>query len=407
LRRPVTSLQPKPPDPPEGLTPELLAAYDATRSKQARGVVCHFPWTTLNFDQEGRATACCYNRKHVLGRYPVDSLEDMWAGTKAEELRGYIARAELSHGCEGCRNQLLARNFDGVLARNADHYAVPNRRHPPMPSAFEFELANTCNLECIMCSGYFSSSIRRNRERRPPQTSPYDATFVEQLVPFLPHLRFTRFLGGEPFLIGIYYEIWDQILKHNPSLEVSITTNATVLKPRTRKILESLQSHIVVSIDALSRTRYEQIRVNADYDSVFDNVEFLRRLTVAKGTSMSFAVCPMTINWDEMPAIVDYCNAHDIEVHFNTVTWPSNLSLRDAGPIELERVESGLSTFDPPGGTVIERANRNAYVSLVSQIAYWRQQSVSTVVEISNQMRRSPRLPTDPDQPLLRRSGAD
>jgi molybdenum cofactor biosynthesis enzyme MoaA len=266
-----------------------------------------------------------------------------------------------------------------------------------MPRAFEFELANTCNLECIMCSGYFSSSIRRNREGRPPQSSPYDTAFVEQLIPFLPHLKFTRFLGGEPFLIGIYYEIWDQILKHNPHLEVSITTNGTTLKNRARNILDSLKAHIVVSIDAITRDRYEHIRVNADYDTVFANVDYLRQLTASKGTSMSFAVCPMTVNWDQMPEMVAYCNAQEIEIHFNTVTWPSHLSLRDAGPVELERVEAHLASFDPPEGTALERANRAAYLSLVSQISYWRMQSVSTVIEISNQTRRSPRGPSLPE----------
>jgi MoaA/NifB/PqqE/SkfB family radical SAM enzyme len=47
------------------------------------------------------------------------------------------------------------------------------------PSMLELELNNTCNLECVMCIGELSSSIRKNREKLPAIRSPYDEAFVE------------------------------------------------------------------------------------------------------------------------------------------------------------------------------------------------------------------------------------
>jgi MoaA/NifB/PqqE/SkfB family radical SAM enzyme len=370
------------------LTPELISAYNATRRTADTGVLCHFPWTTINFDQSGRATACCYNRTHVLGTYPQDTIESMWYGPKADELRGFIERNDLQHGCQSCLDQIVGRNFVGTLARGADHLAVerqaktwheqrawPKREHASLPKLVEFELHNTCNLECIMCSGRFSSSIRRNREQLPPSRSPYDAAFVSELVPFLPHLKAARFLGGEPFLINLYYDIWERIIVHNPELDVSITTNATVLTRRAMDVLDQLRCRIIVSIDSVVKQTYEQIRVNARYDEVMRNVQYLLDLTRRKQTSMSFAVCPMTVNWHDIPETVAHCNERDIHVYFNTVTWPPDLTLQNLTSSELDGIDRYLSGFELGTATYVQRANRAAYLSLINQVRHWQSMS--------------------------------
>jgi MoaA/NifB/PqqE/SkfB family radical SAM enzyme len=79
-----------------------------------------------------------------------------------------------------------------------------------MPKVMEFELSNECNLECVMCNGSFSSSIRKNREKLPPIISPYNDDFVNELDAFIPHLTDAKFLGGEPFMIEIYLKIGNE-----------------------------------------------------------------------------------------------------------------------------------------------------------------------------------------------------
>jgi MoaA/NifB/PqqE/SkfB family radical SAM enzyme len=83
--------------------------------------------------------------------------------------------------------------------------------HINYPRVMEFELSNECNLECVMCNGYFSSSIRKNREKLPASVSPYNDQFVDELDQFIPHLTDAKFLGGEPFMIDIYLKIWERI----------------------------------------------------------------------------------------------------------------------------------------------------------------------------------------------------
>jgi MoaA/NifB/PqqE/SkfB family radical SAM enzyme len=366
------------------LSPELLRDYNAARETDDPSLLCHFPWTTLNFDQWGRATACCYNRTHVLGMYPQDSLESIWFGDRARALRGYIRDNDFSHGCDACMQQIAGRNFHGTRARGADRFASKDtialwedaagadpRARERMPKVFEFELQNTCNLECVMCWGDLSSAIRKNREKLPALASPYDAEFVRQLEPFLPHLREARFLGGEPFLIALYYDIWERIVALNPALDVVITTNGTVLKDRTKDVLERMNCRIVVSIDSLRKEIYERIRVNARFHEVMHNFRWLLDLVRRKGTSMSIAVCPMTVNWRELPDIVAQCNAWEVHAYFNTLVWPESLSLPALPREELREVHRYLGSFEVPSGTYVQKCNRACYRSLVDQVGHW------------------------------------
>ena len=69
-----------------------------------------------------------------------------------------------------------------------------------------------CNFECIMCDGVASSRIRKRREKCPPLLCPYDERFLDDLDEFLPHLRWARLYGGEPFLSSENYRVWSNTL---------------------------------------------------------------------------------------------------------------------------------------------------------------------------------------------------
>jgi MoaA/NifB/PqqE/SkfB family radical SAM enzyme len=377
-----------------GLDRKLIAEYNATRGATDRSVLCHAPFTSVNFDQTGRANACCYNRAHVLGVYPRDNLKDMWFGAAAEELRRYIREDSLEGGCHMCRLQLDARNFAGFKGKFYDKYAPdPSRkantflkrllgsRTVAMPKVMEFELENTCNLECIMCNGYFSSAIRKNREKRPPQASPYDRRFVEQLIDFMPHLEEMKFLGGEPFMIGIYYDIWEEVTRVNPAVKIHITTNATTLNPRTKKLLETMLSagldvSLCVSIDSVKKETYEKIRVGASFEAVMENIAWLLDYTRRKksGARLSFAVCPMVVNRREMPDLVRFANERDVTVFFNTVINPPEQSLRYLAYEDLEALLLDYERRVPAQETEVEKINHAYFVGLVNQLKAWKEE---------------------------------
>lgn len=365
---------------------EVLQAYNAARQCVDKGAICHAPESSMYFGRDGLVSACCYSRSSACGRYPDQTIEEIWTGAQAQSMRAAMRRNELPRGCELCADQFHARNFTGFLAHQFDQNARPPanpgllsragallqpRKFRLYPVRLEFELSNKCNLECSMCSGFFSSSIRANREKLPPLQQTYDKALVRQLIPFLPHLTQAKFLGGEPFLVDLYYEIWDHLIELNPKCTVSITTNGTVYTEKVKRVLDKLNCEIVVSLDSVTKATYESIRKNATLERTIGNLESFSAINRLKNKPLTLAICPMTSNWREIPELVSFANERGMRVFFNTVVFPAAYSLK-ASPRSMQREIAELYRSSLPGPrTEIESANRDVLEGFCRQIEYW------------------------------------
>ncbi len=76
---------------------------------------------------------------------------------------------------------LKSNNFTFLKSLDYDFFQKSKNDVVIRKFEFEFEFENTCNLECIMCSGELSSSIRKNIEHLEPFENKYNANFLEQL----------------------------------------------------------------------------------------------------------------------------------------------------------------------------------------------------------------------------------
>lgn len=250
-----------------------------------------------------------------------------------------------------------------------------NNNKVAWPKVFEFEISNLCNLECIMCNGYFSSAIRKNREKLPKLHSPYDDNFVEQLKPFLPHLTDAKFLGGEPFLIDLYYKIWDELIDNKYKARVHITTNGTVLTPKAKKYLEKMDASITVSVDSLEKENLEKIRKNTHYESFMENINWLFEYCKQKQTYILFSVCPMKSNAHELANIIRFCLKKNIRIHFNTVWYPEFESLRFASDSILDNLIIDLSSIDFDMADEVSKYNCKKNKDLISHLHFWKKES--------------------------------
>jgi sulfatase maturation enzyme AslB (radical SAM superfamily) len=165
----------------------------------------------------------------------------------------------------------------------------------------------------------FLRSLEKNREGKPPVESPYDDAFVEQLKPYIPFLQEVKFYGGEPFMILIYYKIWELAVQLNPSIRLSIQTNATMLNSRIKDLLEAGNFHINISLDAVTREVYEAIRLNAKFDAVMENVNWFIDYCKRKNTFIGISACAMQQNWRDIPNILTFCTKKQVQLYLHTV----------------------------------------------------------------------------------------
>jgi MoaA/NifB/PqqE/SkfB family radical SAM enzyme len=344
---------------------EKIIEYNKSRTTGSEPCVCHAPSRSLYFDIHGKATACCFNRVHVLGKYPENNIDEIVSGDKRELLQKELCRQNFMYGCQHCHKLIEAGNFEGVEARLYDSL----KDQGSTPSEIVFELDNTCNLECVMCHEEFSSSIAKAKGLKNIK-HPYDKEFLKQLEKYIPNLKVAKFLGGEPFLINIYYEIWDLIIKINPKCRINLQTNGTILNDKVKTYLAKGNFYIGVSIDSLKPEIFESIRVNAKLETVLKNLDQFITISKKKNNYVNLSACPMQQNWKEIPDLVKFCNEKKIFIYFNTV-YTEGFAISDLPENTLKEILDKYSSVTFKKSGIIAKRNIRFFDNLKSQIESW------------------------------------
>lgn len=154
---------------------------------------------------------------------------------------------------------------------------------PPFPKNIMVELSNVCNHACIFCT-----NSRMTRKKGKISFELIKSIFSQA------YQLGTREVGlyttGEPF---VYSRIVDVIraAKEAGMTYIYTTTNGALATPE--KLVQSVQaglSSIKFSINAGSRETYRKVHGKDDYDSVINNLKFIRKYRDDNGISLKIGV---------------------------------------------------------------------------------------------------------------------
>lgn len=315
---------------------------------------CGAPNATLYFAPDGQVRACCVNTDYTLGRVPQQSIREIWEGAQIASLRTALQGQDFSLGCQDCEHRIAAGDRAWSTAEQYDGYRddQPGR----YPKRMDFILSISCNLQCVMCNGDLSSSIRIHREKRPPLASPYGDAFFEELEEFLPHLERSVFLGGEPFVGKEPQRVFDLMIDQGHTGTVQVITNGTQWNERVERYLRELPMNLTVSIDGYTAETLEPLRVGVDRDRLFANVDRYQEVLAGTGRSVSFHYCLMRQNWHEFGAFLLEADRRDATAIVMTVTGPAGFSLWDLPEAELRTI---LDRLEDEDRTLAPRLGRN------------------------------------------------
>lgn len=351
------------------LTRQLSGKYNRNRKLFKRQYPCFAPFRSMRFSLTGNVLSCCFNRYHILGKYPENNMHDIWFGEKKNEICKSLKNNDFSKGCQVCYHTITTQNFHSAGSLQYDYLPKTNKGYPSM---LDFEISNTCNLECIMCNGENSALIRQKREGKPPHHIPYDTNFTDQLDEFIPYLSEARFVGGEPFLTELHYKIWDKIIRINPETNITILTNATVLNDRIKQLIHSGNFNISVSIDSFKKETYETIRPNADFEKVMVNMNYFHDSAKKNKKKFFINVCPIKQNRFEIPDMLAYCNSHQVYIVFHTVYFPALCALWDLKSSEINETIIHYKKFKTAADNSLQQQNTLAFASLIRQLEIWK-----------------------------------
>lgn len=296
---------------------------------------CKAPFNNMYVSLKGRVAPCW----KLLGQcddWSKDkSILDIWRGDQFKLYRDSLAQDKFINQCTDCEHNI--KNNVWPLSMAYDLYPINN-----MPTLMEIELSNQCNLECIMCNGFLSSGIRKNRENLPPLPEIFDQSFIEQIKEFIPYLLELRINGGEPLAQSLVLKLCEEVSIINPNLKINIATNGTIYNKRIEKIFKKCNIHLNISIDSLIAQKYEEIRINAKWDVLMKNFHIFKNYCHQNNRSLCIMVNPMNNNWNEMIDFVKFTDLHQCNLWYNTVLYPKNLTIKDLPTEQIIEIYKNL-----------------------------------------------------------------
>lgn len=370
------------------LPQEDIILFNKNRYNGPEKYVCFAPFTNLFFDIRGKVVVCNQNRVFVVGDIHQNTIREIWEGGKLAEIREHLKNWDFSKGCNKCADAILSKNYQGLPALSYDSTPDVNKQYP---IRMEFEMGNTCNLACKMCNSYFSSTYKKHFKDDAIEPTPYPENFTNQLDEFIPHLKYTKFTGGEPFLIDEYYDIWEKIMRINPECGIHIQTNGLVLNNKVKSILERGKFYIGVSLDGASKEAYEKIRLYGNFERLQNNLDYFKDYCERKNTILNIPFTPTRDTLYEVQKFPDFANKYNAYAFFNVIWEPHSLAIWTLDSKELKEALEFHSSQDISANNYLENHNKTQYNFFIQQLKQWltnaleREKKYINYEEISNE----------------------
>jgi radical SAM protein with 4Fe4S-binding SPASM domain len=324
---------------------------------------CSAPFKTAVIDRDGAMLPCC----EYMPSGPRESLTKIkdvkhWWNIELQDLRQDMIDGKPNSGCHHC----IAKESN---PNSPSHRQYTNSHYPKLDfsvelDAIEIRVSNYCNLKCIMCGSYASSSIADEYKKHESKYNSIgmvgaweptnrwwdDQTSLDNLKSILTTVSRIHFAGGEPLLLP---EVTDILNSLDPSKikEISFSTNLTRL---TDKFLNAIKNFKLVKIQVSLEGHGEHndyIRNGSDWTTINSNINKLLEypnviLTIThvlQHTSI-FALPKLLKYHAELNAkkTVDlYLN----EIYHGSYPSPGVLTVNSALPIHVNRFVAWLEEY--------------------------------------------------------------
>lgn len=271
------------------------------------------------FRPAGDVFMCCWLKSPPLGNILYQSLESIWNGEIAQEIRRSILDGSFKY-CDQtvCPNfqsisgyvQRLESVTDGELKNIIENN---DTMLPHGPRDIHCGFDRSCNLSCPTCRTRIIVESANEREILNVQSRLEDKALKDAQV-----LSFSG--SGDP-LASPYNRRWLQTMKREnmPCLEkIVLKTNALLWTPTMwNTIPEEIQRLIksaIISIDAATSETYAINRSPGSFEKLLKNLEFISLLR--KRGPLDYVTICMVIqknNFLEMPAFIQLGKQYDFD----------------------------------------------------------------------------------------------
>lgn len=289
----------------------------------SKDVLCPLPFVHPFFDVRGLYSACCNGSFDKDSKHVSELSAEQWFySTDMEQLRQDMIDGTRNKMCDHCwkKDDL---GIHSPRLTHIDHWQWHNIDYDnPKPMYFDLKPSNHCNLACVFCTPSSSDKILKIVDSLAPNDKPsrwagsanlvkqreaigtFDPAVVDYIKTNAKDLKLIKFTGGEPFLSKEVLEILTIVSETNPSCELKITTNGTVITKDFYPILEKMEKiSIKFSIDAVDDL-YSYIRFPSKWNQFQNRIENAMKSLPTVNFNVNCLITNMNI--EQMPKIIKW-----------------------------------------------------------------------------------------------------
>ena len=350
---------------------------------------CKAPFKTAVIDTDGSLLPCCEFMTHdsKLAPYKLNAkntkmFKDWWE-KGLDPLREKMLKGEIDPGCKYCISKEKNPNI-------AHHRIVTNNRVPDTfekikneylqnkrkyPKHVELRLGNYCNLKCIMCGPYASSSILAEYKMHQRQYNEYgiESNWEDPNTPndwytyshnkkimldIVSKASGINFGGGEPFISPMLVEVLNVI---NPKTHLTFNTNMTRINDRVLNALKKFNNIVIdASIDGVG-LHNDYIRHGSKWNLIIEN---FKKLKDCNNINIHIHYILQHTSLFTLNDVLTFANDNNININFGevyagSVDGSGHLTINSASEKDVLSFTKWLTTINFPSKIAIENWIQN------------------------------------------------
>jgi radical SAM protein with 4Fe4S-binding SPASM domain len=321
---------------------------------------CVAPFKSAVVDRDGTMLPCCeYIPDSDKSKLTKLKNIDRWWKIELEDIRKDMIDGKVNPGCHHCLTKELNPTYQS-------HRQYINSKYPNLDvnvelDVIEIRVSNYCNLKCIMCGSYASSSIAEEYRKYETEYNNIgmvgaweptvrwwdDQESLDNLKSILTTVSRINFAGGEPLLVP---EVTDILNSLDPSKikHISMNTNLTRLTISHLEAFKRFDSiDIMVSLEGI-KEHNDYIRYGSSWASVEQNIKTLKELSNIK---LSITHVLQHTSIFSLPNLIEFSEQHDItlnltEIYYGSYPSPGVLTVNSALPNHVNWFVAWLTEYD-------------------------------------------------------------
>ena len=330
---------------------------------------CMAPFREVVIETNGTLIPCCeykypapkYQSQETFGEF------GQWWDSDMGRMRELMLTNQPDPGCSYCKSKEQIPNQNHLRTYINKKYPIENPwTRPPEPRIefLEIRFGNYCNLSCIMCGAYASSSIAteyvRHRDKFEQRGFRIhnEATLktvrwweepgaLDRLYALARDVKYIHFTGGEPMMIP---EVVDILNSMDPDqvIKVSMNTNLTKFNER---IYTALSRFRLVQINA----SMEGIAEHNDYVRYGSQWQQLEEAVARLRTMPNVDLLPVHVlqhtSVFALPRLKDYCQSQGLKLMCSEVYHNSGhgvLTIDSVSPADVSEFQAYLDQNPDP-----------------------------------------------------------